>query len=308
MILLTGVTGLTGSAVLQACVAEGLPVRALVRDPAKAAGLPGGVDVVPGDLLDPPTSAFDGVDRALLISSADKRLVETQRAFIDAAKRAGVGHVVKMSGRGCRDGSGFRFARMHAGIERYLAGSGLAWSVLRPSQFMPVYFREVPSIRRDGVLALPMGDAKLAPVDVGDIARVAVALLRGEGEDGGRYEMTGPEALTMTEVAARIAAVAGRPVRYVDADPAGKRAALLAAGIPGFFADAMDELFAERRTGAEESRVDLGTHERFGVRPTTFAEFARRHAAVFRGDTPPSHLWASGWVDAPVVTEHLPFS
>jgi uncharacterized protein YbjT (DUF2867 family) len=307
MILLTGATGLTGSAVLRACVADGLPVRALVRDPAKAAGFPDGVDVVPGDLLDPAPAIFDGVERALLISSADARLVETQRTFIDAAKRAGVGHVVKVSGRGCRDESGFRFARMHAEVERYLAGSGLSWSVLRPSQFMPVYFREVPSIRR-GVLNLPMGDAKLAPVDVGDIARVAVALLRGEGEDGGRYEMTGPEALTMSEVAERIAAVAGRPVRYVDADPAAKRAELLAAGIPVFFADAMDELFAERRTGAEESVVDSSTHEQFGVRATTFAEFARRHAAVFRGEAPPSHLWASGWRDARTDTEHLPCS
>ena len=143
-----------------------------------------------------------------------------------------------------------------------------------------------------------MGEAKLAPVDVGDIARVAVALLRGEGEDGGRYEMTGPEALTMTEVAARLADAVGRPVRYVDADPAAQRERLLAAGIPAFFADAMDELFAERRAGAEESRVDLGTHEKFGVRPTTFAEFARRNAAVFRGEAPPSHRWASGWQPA----------
>jgi uncharacterized protein YbjT (DUF2867 family) len=298
MILVTGATGLTGSAVIGACVAQGLPVRALVRDRAKAAGFPAGVEVVTGDLLDPPPGVFDDVERALLISSADERLVETQQTFIGAAKRAGVRHVVKMSGRGCHGDSGFRFARMHAEIERYLASSGLAWSVLRPSQFMPVYFREVPSIRRDGVLNLPMGDAKLAPVDVGDIARVAVALLRGEGEEGGRYDMTGPEALTMTEIAERIAEVVGRPVRYVDADPAGKREELLAAGIPVFFADAMDELFAERRTGADESRVDLGTHERFGVRPTTFAEFTHRHAAVFRGEAPPSHLWASGWQPA----------
>lgn len=298
MILLTGVTGLTGSAVLRACVADGLPVRALVRNPAKAAGVPDGVEVVPGDLLAPDPAVFAGVERALLISSADERLVETQRAFIDAAKRASVPHVVKVSGRGCRSSSRFRFARMHAEIERHLAESGLAWSVLRPSQFMPVYFREVPSILRDGVLNLPMGEAKLAPVDIGDVARVAVALLRGAGEDGGRYELTGPEALTMTEVAERIAEAVGRPVRYVDADPAVKRAELLAAGIPAFFAEAMDELFAERRSGAEESRVDLGTHERFGVRPTTFAEFTRRHAAVFRGEAPPTHLWASGWQPA----------
>ncbi len=67
-----------------------------------------------------------------------------------------------------------------------------------------------------------------------------------------------------------------------------------AASIPPAFADAMDELFRERRKGAE-SAVDLSTHETLGVRPTTFEEFARRNAAVFRGKTAPSHLWSSGW-------------
>jgi hypothetical protein len=55
----------------------------------------------------------------------------------------------------------------------------------------------------------------------------------------------------------------------------------------------MDELFRERRKGAE-STVNLSTHETLGVRPTTFEEFARRNAAVFRGQTAPSHLWSSG--------------
>ncbi|HVV13815.1 SDR family oxidoreductase, partial [Amycolatopsis sp.] len=294
MILVTGATGLNGSAVIRACVERQLPVRALVRDPAKAAafGNPRHVEVVQGDLLDPETlgAALDGVRRVLLISGADQQLVETQRTFIDAAKKAGVEHIIKFSGVGCWSDSGFRFARMHAEVERYLENSGLAWTMLRPAQFMPVYFREVPAILADGELKLPMADARLAPVDVDDIAQVAVALLQGDGHEGARYEMTGPEALTMAEVADRISVATGQPVRYADTDPAEKRKTLLEAGIPEFFADAMDELFAERRAGSDESRVDLSTHERFGVRPTTFAEFAQRHAGVFRGEQPPTHL------------------
>jgi uncharacterized protein YbjT (DUF2867 family) len=93
--------------------------------------------------------------------------------------------------------------------------------------------------------------------------------------------MTGPEALTMTEVAERISRAIGKTVRYGNVAPEEKMRALLAAGIPPELADAIDELFAERRKRLE-SRVCLGTHELFGIQPTTFAEFARRNAAVFR--------------------------
>jgi uncharacterized protein YbjT (DUF2867 family) len=184
---------------------------------------------------------------------------------------------------------------MHAQIEQYLERSGLAWTMLRPSQFMYVYFREIPTILRDGVIALPMADARLAPVDVEDIAKIAVAVLVGNGHENQRYEITGPEALTMNEVAETLSAAIELTARYVDIDPARKHQQLLAAGIPAYFADALDELFAERRRNLDESRVALDTHELFGVAPTTLADFARRNAAVFRGDAAPDHLWASGW-------------
>jgi uncharacterized protein YbjT (DUF2867 family) len=94
--------------------------------------------------------------------------------------------------------------------------------------------------------------------------------------------MTGPQALTMPEIARRISGAAGRSIRYVDTDPDEKHRMLVDAGMEPYFADALGELFSERRKGAE-STVRPHTHERFGVRPATFAEFATRNAAVFRG-------------------------
>jgi hypothetical protein len=85
----------------------------------------------------------------------------------------------------------------------------------------------------------------------------------------------------MSEIAERISEAIGRTVCYVDIAPQEKRRALLAAGIPAERADALDELFAERRKRLE-SRVYLGTHEAFGVQPTSFAEFVRLNASVFR--------------------------
>jgi uncharacterized protein YbjT (DUF2867 family) len=297
MILVTGATGLNGSTAIREFVRRREPVRALVRSAAKAAsgGAAANVEVVEGDMLRPETlvDALDGVDRVLMISTAEAQLAETQRSFIDAAKQADVRHIVKFSGLGASLETPFRFNRMHAEVERYLEQSGLAWTHLRPSQFMQVYFREAPTIASEGVFYLPLEHARLAPVDVEDIAKAAFALLHGDGHEGKAYEMTGPEALTMDEVAERLSTVLGKPIRYINVAPDEKRRTLLSAGIPPAFADAMDELFRERRKGAE-STVNLSTHETLGLRPTTFEEFARRNAAVFRGQTAPSHLWSSG--------------
>jgi uncharacterized protein YbjT (DUF2867 family) len=299
MILITGATGLNGAAAVREFARRGEPVRALVRDHDRAKALVGSapIEVVEGDMLRPASlgAALDGIERVLMISSADPRLVETQCTFIDAAKRAGVRHIVKFSGIGAALDSGFRFTRMHAEIEAYLEASGLAWTHLRPSQFMQVYFREVRTIVAEGAFYLPLGDARLAPVDVDDIAKVAFAVLHGEGHESKRYSMTGPETLTMGEIAERLTPVVGRRIRYVDVAPQEKHRTLIAAGIPAAFADAMDELFEDRRRGNQEATVDLSTHEALGVTPTTFAEFAQRHASVFRGEHAPSHLWASGW-------------
>jgi len=285
-ILITGAAGLNGTAAVREFARHGEPIRALVRNRAQAPALfeiPV-VDLVEGDLLLPETlgPALDGVDRVLLISSTGPRMADTQCAFIDAATKAGVGHVVKFSGLNAAVDSAFRFTRMHGEIERHLERSGLAWTHLRPSQFMQVYFREVPTIVNEDAFYLPMGHERLAPVDVADIAKVARLLVREGGHAGHSYDMTGPEALTMPEIAQRISDAVGRRIRYIDIDPDEKHRMLVEAGTEPYFADALDELFSQRRKGAE-SAVRRHTHQRFGVRPTTFAEFAARNAAVFRG-------------------------
>jgi uncharacterized protein YbjT (DUF2867 family) len=289
MVLVTGAAGLSGSMVINEFVHQNLPVRALVRsrEHRRALDMLPRVELVEGDMLRPDTlgPALEGVERILMISSANPHLVETQCTFIDAASRAGVRHVIKFSGKESNIGFNakvFRFTRMHEEIERYLESSRLAWTHLRPSQFMQVYLREVPTIVREGAFRLPLDDVRLSPVDLEDVAKVAVVLLRGAGHEGQRYDMTGPEALTMTDIAERITQATGRTVRYVNVSPAERRQALLNAGASPEFADALDEQGAERRR-CPESRVYLTTHETFGVRPTSFAEFARRNAVVFRG-------------------------
>lgn len=289
MILVTGATGLNGSEIVRLLSARGIPSRALVRSLAKAQpikSLPH-VEVVEGDMARPESlsAALRGVERAMLISSSNAEMLDVQSTFIDEARKAGVKHVVKLSGIIPELDSPFRFARMHAEIEKRLEASGLAYTHLRAGEFMPSYFRQAPSIVARGTLALPMADARIASIDIGDIAEVAITVLTTSGHEGKVYPLTGPEALTMTEVAAKLSAVTGKSIRYVDVPPEEAMKARLAAGQPPYLAEGLDELFAERRKG-KESRVWPTIQEIFGWQPTSFDTFANRNAAIFRGEQP----------------------
>ena len=291
MLLVTGAAGLSGSTIVREFARQNVKVRALVRSLAKARileGLPT-VEVVEGDMLQPKTlgAGLQGVDRVLLISSANAQLVETQCTFIDACKKSGVDHIVKFSGAESGvDRQKFRFTRMHDEIERYLESSGLTWTHLRPSQFMQVYLREAPTIIAKNAFYLPMDKARLEPVDLEDVAKVASALMRSPGHEGKSYDMTGPEELTMAEIAERISAAIGKTIHYINITPEEHREVLLAKGLAPFFVDAVEELFRERRQ-RPGSKVFLGTHDAFGVQPTTFAQFARANAAIFSGEGQP---------------------
>ena len=289
MILVTGATGLTGGALVRRLSATGVPVRALVRTATRATGLATlpQVEIVEADMAHPATlsEALRDVDRAMLISSSDPTMLEVQSNFIDAAAGAGIEHVVKLSGIMPDLDSPFRFARMHGEIERRLEASGMAFTHLRAGEFMHAYFRHVPSIVATGKLLLPMEDARIASIDVGDIAEVAATILTGSGHEGAVYPLTGPEALSMSDVAEKLCAATGKAIQYVNVAPEQATAAQLAAAMPPFTAEALAELFAERRKG-KEAQVSPFVQMILGRRATSFDEFAARHAAVFRGERP----------------------
>jgi uncharacterized protein YbjT (DUF2867 family) len=299
MILVAGATGLNGRELVHRLSARGVPVRALVRNAAKADALrppgpPGqagegrvAVEIVEGDMARPETMipALRGVERAMLISSSDPMMLDVQSNFIAAAREAGVKHVVKLSGIMPELDSPFRFARMHGEIERRLEASGMAFTHLRAGEFMPSYFRQVPSIIAKGALFLPMENAKIASIDIGDIADVAAVALTDSGHEGKIYPLTGPEALTMAEVADKLSAATGKPIRYVNVAPEDAKKAQLAAGVSPYLADALAELFAERRKG-KEANVSPAVQMILGRPPVSFDAFARRNAAIFRGEQP----------------------
>src|SRR5260221_2217529 len=293
MILVTGATGISGSELVRRLSAKGVPVRALVRNTTKAEALVGlpNVEIVEGDMARPETlsGALQGIERAMLISSSAPDMLEVQSNFVEAARKAGVKHIVKLSGIIAELDSPFRYARMHGEIEKRIEASGIPFTHLRAGEFYTAYFRRVPAIVAKGVLILPMEDARIASIDIGDIAEVAATILTSSGHEGKTYPITGPEALSMTEVAEKLSVVTNKPITYVNVSPEEAKSANLAAGMPAYMADALFELFAERRKG-KEAQVSPIIPTIFGWQATRFEEFAARNAAIFLGEQPTSKV------------------
>ena len=285
MILITGATGRIGSATVQQLSTGGVHVRALVRSPEKSASIAGaGVEIVRGDLTQPQSleAALQGVTRALLVSPLDPRQVTLQGNFIEAAKRAGPVHIVKISGLGTAPDSSVRSGWWHAQIEAHLEASGLPFTHLRPLFFMQNVLRFAQAIAQTGEFAAALGEGKVAMIDVRDIAAVAVAALTMDGHTGKAYTITGPEALSYDDVAKKLSLLTGKPVSYRDVPLAAVRPRLLATGMPEWHVEVQMDFHTALREGGASIVTDT-VETVTGKPPRSFEQFAREHAALFRG-------------------------
>lgn len=285
MILITGATGRVGGATLKQLSTRGMPVRALVRNVEKAALVAGpSVETVIGDLAQPRSleSALDGITAALLVSPLDPHQVELQGNFIDAAKRAGRAHVVKISGLGTALDSSVRSGRWHAQTEKHLEDSGLPFTHLRPPFFMQNILRFAPAIRASGEFAGSLGLGKVAMIDVDDIAAVAATALTTDAHAGKAYVLTGPEAHSYSDVAERLSRILGRTITYKDVPLEVMRERLLASGMPEWHVDVQVD-FSTALSAGHASAVTNTVEAVTGKPARTLEQFIREHVVLFTG-------------------------
>jgi uncharacterized protein YbjT (DUF2867 family) len=277
MILITGATGTVGREVVKALRERKKPVRAGYR--TRPQNVPAGVEAVALDYERPETlpAAFDGVETVFLLSNS----VQPERTVIDAAKRAGVRRVVKLSVLGAAE-ERFIFARWHRAAERYLELSGLAWTFLRPNGFMQNVVNYLGgTIRAQSAIFSSAGDGAVSHVDARDIGRVAAHVLTEMGHEGQAYDLTGPAALTYRQVAETLTRALARTIRYVPITPEQQKQGALAAGMPEDYVVALVDLDRHYAAGGM-SRVSPTVRLVTGRDPITFEEFARDHAAALR--------------------------
>lgn len=213
-IAVTGSTGNLGGRVARLLASAGQRQRLLIRDPSRAPQLPG-AEAVQADYADSGAvrAALDGIATVLMVSASESRdRVEQHRSFIDAAVAAGVGHLIYTSFVGAGPTATFTLVRDHGATEDYIRASGLPFTFLRDNLYADFFPLMVGA---DGTLRGPAGNGRVAAVAQDDIAEVAVAVLGSPGSHAGAtYDLTGPEALTLDEVAATISAATGRTVTY----------------------------------------------------------------------------------------------
>jgi uncharacterized protein YbjT (DUF2867 family) len=278
-VLVTGATGTVGRELIAELARSDVRIRALSRDPH--ASVPAAVQLVVGDFADAQSldRAMTGLDRVFLVTSG-ARIAEHDAAAIDAARRAGVRHVVKLSALGVGRGGHDPITEWHRAGERHLRASGLAWTVLRPTGFMSNALGWAYSIRATGSVAAPFPDGRTAVIDPRDIARVAALALTHDGHDRSVYELTGPEALRPCDQVGILAKVLDRPIAYTPIEPQAARSQLEQYGMPHTLADAVIQLLAsahEPWNGQPLATV----HELTGHPPTDFGAWAREHRASF---------------------------
>jgi NAD(P)H dehydrogenase (quinone) len=215
-IAVTGATGRLGRRVANRLAAAGEEQRLVVRDPSRAPDLANAA-IARAEYADADDvrNALSGVEVALMVSGSESvDRVERHRTFIDAARDAGVRHLVYTSFYGASPDATFTLVRDHWATEEHIRASGMAFTILRDN----LYADFVPLMMDDeGVIRGPAGEGRAAVVAQDDIADVAAAvLLNPDAHASACYDLTGPESLTMTELAAIASDALGREVRFVN--------------------------------------------------------------------------------------------
>jgi uncharacterized protein YbjT (DUF2867 family) len=212
MILITGGSGRVGHRTAQLLAQRGYAFRLMTRNPERMPKM-AALDVVQGDFGQPSTlgHAFTGVSTALVISGSGKpgERARLHRNAFQAAARARVHHVVYLSLQGASPDSNYPFNRDHYLSEQYLAETGLPHTVLRDSFYLDMFLDKFDS---EGVIRGPAGQGRAAFVSREDVAQVAAEALIHP--PGGIHDVTGPEALNITDIARRLSVMAGRQLRY----------------------------------------------------------------------------------------------
>ncbi|MCZ6738182.1 MAG: SDR family oxidoreductase [Actinobacteria bacterium] len=284
MVVVIGATGRMGSEVVKALIAKGQKVRALVRDPqrARAIQVPG-VELVVGDVEKPDTwdAALQDVDKVFLLSPEGPQMAELHGKFADAAKRAGVRHLVRMSILVSNPDSPLVIGKWHGEADQNVANSGIPYTIIRPTYLMQNLIGSARMIASDGAFSGAMGDGKVGVIDTRDVGNVAATVLTSDDHEGKTYPLTGPEALSMGELAGKLSAVLGKEVKYVNVSQEDAKADMMAMGMPDWVADGWVAIAMMISTGAANIVTPM-VKEVIGEEPRSFDQFARDHADAFR--------------------------
>lgn len=280
-ILVIGASGKTGRHVVAGLVSRGGTVRAASRKPEQLDIV--GADRARFDWDDESTwgPALEGVDGVYLVKPQSADVVEIVARFLDSMKAARAGRLVFLSECATQTRSD-DITERH--VERVVEASGLEWTILRPSWYMEDIVDDEffgPMVRNGRIIVMTTGGSATAWIDARDIAEVAAEVLVNGGAAGQALDLTGPEALSLDQLAERISAAAGDHVKAIEESVLEAEARMRA--------DGFDEGFVAYITRIGESIIAgytatvTGEVERVtGRPPRNIDSFLAEHAARLR--------------------------
>ena len=279
MILVT-TAGKVGSETVRLLRQRGIPVRVLVRDPARAKTLAeAGAEAAVGDLdvaasLD---EAMTGAETVVLVSPA---VPAQELNVIRSAARAGVGHVIKATSKASAD-SPIARRRWQAEIEAGLAASGIPHTFLRSNAYVQNVLTLAPAIAQASSFGTAAGKGRTGMVDARDVAAVAAEIAASPAPHAGKtYWLTGPELISNYDVAAMLSRLLGRTITYRELTFVENRDAMIRAGVPAPIAEMNAQAFSLTAEGDAEWVTD-DVPSLLGRAAHSFEQFAADHATNF---------------------------
>jgi NAD(P)H dehydrogenase (quinone) len=291
-LLVTGASGKLGHLVLDQLLAKGIAagdIIATTRDVSKLADYAAkGVDVRVADFNDAASlpAAFKGADRLALISTDAVDGIGTrlkqQTAAVNAAKAAGVKHIVYTSMPNPTVDSKITFAGDHRGTEEAVKASGLGYTILRNAWYFENLFMSLPQVLASGHWYTSTGDGKVNNLARADCAAALVAVLASDNTESKTYTLTGAEKLTTAEIATLASEVLGKKIEVIQLNDEQLAGGMKGAGLPDFLIPFLIGFEANTRIGAadiETNDVELLT----GKKPSSFRTFFEQNKAALLG-------------------------
>lgn len=280
-LLITGATGTIGRALVAQLASHAADAQVIAASP-KGQVL-SGMPARALDLLDAASTeaAMHGVDRLFLLTPAHPEMAAMTAQAVQAAQAAGVRHIVRVSGAGADPDSAVAIARWQGQCDQMVIDSGIAYTLLRPKNFMQNFTTFLRDMIRAGTVYSSQGEGRVPFIDARDIVAVAATVLRDPAAHAGQaYTLTGPEALTNAEALATIAQATGRPVTLTAISEAQAIDGMRQAGMPEAMVQAMSSLNRVIAAGWVAEVTD--TVPRLLGRPAArWADFVAEHRSVW---------------------------
>jgi uncharacterized protein YbjT (DUF2867 family) len=281
-VILVTTAGKVGAETVRLLRQQGMPVRVLVRDPAKATAraLAGaGAEIAAGD-LDVPASiddAMTGVSAVVLVSPA---VPAQELNVVASAAQAGAVHIIKATSKASAD-SPIARRRGQTQIEAGLAASGLPHTLLRSNAYMQNVLVLAPAIAATSSFGSAAGQGRTGMVDARDVAAAAARISADPTAHAGKtYWLTGPELLSNYDVAAALSKLLGRTITYRELTFEENKDAMIRAGVPAPVAQMNAQAFSLTADGDAEWLTD-DVLSLLGRPARSFGQFAADHAGAF---------------------------